>query len=116
MVNSGHIKSLYPQLNIDAMKEVRPVDTKLRRISSEVLILLLRLPENDQVKSNVKRIGIDFESFLDQSVDLELAEVMLSMEMSIPNEKSGPNNTRSGIETLQYRVLRSLDQSHTYSV
>ena len=76
MVNSGFIKSLYPELNIDAMKEVRPVDTEIRQIRPEVSILLLRLPENDQVKSNVKRITMDFESFVDQRVDLDLVEVM----------------------------------------
>ena len=81
MVNSGTIKSLYPQLNIDDMKEVRPVETELQRLNSEVSILRLRLPENDQVKSNVKRITIDFESFLEQRVNLELVEVMLCPKM-----------------------------------
>ena len=94
MVNSGYIAALYPQLNIDAMKEVRPVETEFRRIDSELSILLLRLPESDQVKSNVKRITIDYASILDQPRPEELNfEVCNAWNQercylpSIPNEK-----------------------------
>ena len=80
-MNSEYIAGLYPQLNIDAMKEVRQVETKFRRIDSELSILLLRLPESDQVRSNVKRITIDYASILDQPRPEELNfEVILSLE------------------------------------
>ena len=72
-MNSAYISALYPQLNFDVMKEVRPVHWDHREIADDhsVLIfrfafqvsgsvLLFRLPESDQVKSNVKRVTIDY--------------------------------------------------------
>ena len=78
-INSGYIAALYPQLHIDPLKEVRPVDSELRQINDQLSILLLRLPESDQIKSNVKRISIDSASVLDQLKPLEF-EVMMSSE------------------------------------
>ena len=40
------------------MDEVRPVNIKTREIETDQIAVLLRLPENDQVKSNVRRISI----------------------------------------------------------
>ena len=55
------------------------MDTELRQINDELSVLLLRLPESDQIKSNVKRISIDSALVLDELKPLQF-EVMLSSE------------------------------------
>lgn len=50
----------YRNLNpaIDVLDEIRPVNIETREIETNQRALLLRLPESDQVKSNVRRITI----------------------------------------------------------
>ena len=50
--------ALYPDQGIEIMDEVRPVNIKIQKIKINQIAAILRLPENDQVKSNVRRISI----------------------------------------------------------
>ena len=50
--------ALYPDEGIEIMDEVRPVNIETQDIEINKIAVLLKLPENDQVKSNVRRISI----------------------------------------------------------
>ena len=51
--------ALYPDKGIEIMDEVRPVNIQTQEIETNKIAMLLRLPENDRVKSNVRRISIE---------------------------------------------------------
>ena len=59
MVSKELAAALYPEDNIEVLDEIRPVNIERREIDSNQLGLLLRLPESDRVKSNVRRITIE---------------------------------------------------------
>ena len=63
IINAGDLKALYPQLDIDPMKEIRPVDTKVLNVwqknNDPPTMLTFRLPESKHFKTNVKRLTID---------------------------------------------------------
>ena len=46
------------------LKEVRPVETKFHTVDDNYAYMLLRLPESDQVKSNIRKITIDYQWML----------------------------------------------------
>ena len=58
MISKASTAAFYPTLDpaIDVLDEIRPVDVKLREIETNQRAVLLRLPESDQVKSNVRSI------------------------------------------------------------
>ena len=60
MISKASTAAFYPTLEpaIDVLDEIRPVDVKLREIETNQRAVLLRLPESDQVKSNVRRVAI----------------------------------------------------------
>ena len=60
MISKASTAAFYPTLDpaIDVLDEIRPVDVKLREIETNQRAVLLRLPESDQVKSNVRRVAI----------------------------------------------------------
>ena len=66
-INAGDLKVLYPQLDIDPMKEIRPVDTKMLNVWQKTgdppTMLTFRLPEGNQFKANVKRLTINLNSW-----------------------------------------------------
>ena len=58
MVSKLTTARLYPEEGIEEFDEISPVNTETKNIETNHLALLLRLPESDHVRSNVRRITI----------------------------------------------------------
>ena len=89
-INEGYLKDLYPQ--IDTMKEIRPVDTKVLHewfLGGDLpSMLTFRLPESDEFDANVKRLTIDLSNWiwnreLTEVSVLKYLEVMLNYFLSL---------------------------------
>ena len=59
LVSKALTAALYPGENIEILDEIHPVNIEVREVDTTTVAVLLRLPENDQVKSNVRRITIE---------------------------------------------------------
>ena len=59
LVSKALTAALYPGENIEILDEIHPVNVEVREVDTTTVAVLLRLPENDQVKSNVRRITIE---------------------------------------------------------
>ena len=51
-------KTAAPFPEEDPFDEIKPVDTQMKGLGTNEHLIVLRLPDNDQVSSNVRRISV----------------------------------------------------------
>ena len=81
IANNAYISALYPQLNFDVMKEIRALHMDVRTIDENHHVLIFRLPESDQVKSNMKRVTVDYGVF-QKILEEDFYEQEMTMQVS----------------------------------
>ena len=91
MVSKLTTARLYPEEGIEEFDEIRPVNTETQNIETNNLALLLRLPESDQVRSNVRRVTIvrPIGSIASEFLDIQVGGLLVSNPMTFDHKRSG---------------------------
>lgn len=98
IANNAYISAQYPQLNFDVMKEIRALHLDVRTIDENHHVLIFRLPESDQVKSNVKRVTVDYGVF-QKILEEDFYEQEMTMQVSSFWSNHIKRSTRGKVKT-----------------
>ena len=74
LVNKWATTFLFPEE--DPFDEIKPVHTEIVEIGQEEKVIVLNLPLNDEVTSNVRRISVqtDFDGVTPPSLDIQVRQ------------------------------------------